>query len=155
MNSVIDVRAARPVRDTARPRLRFRPAPAEGVLDDIAAAGWVQAFDAAWLGQDWRRLEGYLAPDVEFVPQGGRDVIAGRAAVLAHLRRCLDRVDVHEYSATDLRGRVSRSLSIVTYRWQLDRTANGVRSVSDGRDMLALRAVRDDWQLGWRIQLSP
>ena len=83
------------------------------------------------------------------------DVIVGRAAVLNHLRRYLDGAEVHEYSATDLRGRMSRSLSIVTYRWQQDRTVDRVRSVTNGHDMIASCAMRDDGQLGWRIQLQP
>ena len=91
---------------------------------------------------------------MEFLPRGG-DVVSGREAVLAHLRRSLDGAVIHEYSATDLRGRMSRSTSIVTYRWQIDRTVDGGRSVAEGRDMLALRAVGGGWQLGWRIQLPP
>jgi Domain of unknown function (DUF4440) len=155
MNTGIDARGSPQVGAYARPRLRYSPASAEAVLDDLAAAGWVQAFDAAWLGRDWCRPERYLAADVELLPQGGADVVAGRAAVLGHLRRCLDGVVVHEYSATDLRARVSGAISIVTYRWQLDRTVGAERAVAGGRDMLALRAVGDDRQLGWRIQLRP
>ena len=104
MNSVIELR------DVARQQHVGRPGPLRGplpeaMLDDIAAAGWVQSFDAAWLGGDWRRLERLLAADVEFVPQGGSDLIVGRAAVLGHLRRSLAHGVVHEYSATDVRAR--------------------------------------------------
>jgi len=151
MNTLLDLRDAPRSQDPVptAPRERRRAA---GVLDDISAAGWVQAFDAAWLGRDWKRIEHYLGPDVEFVPQGGSDVIVGRDAVLAYLRQGLDGAVVHEYNATDLHGRVVRSIGIVTYRWQLDRTTDGVRATDEGRDMLALRAVGADWQLAWRIQ---
>ena len=152
VNSVIDLRDVERQRGVVYPRLQ-RPSPAAAVLDDISAASWVQAFDAAWLGGDRRGLERLLAPDVEFLPQGGADVIVGRAAVLGHLRRALAGGVVHEYRATDVRGRASRSVSIVTYRWQLECARGGERSVAKGRDVPALRAVGEGCQLGWRIQL--
>ena len=68
MNTVVDAQGSRAARDAVRPRLQDWPAFAEAVLDDIAAGGWEQAFDAIWLGQDWRRRECHLAADVEFAP---------------------------------------------------------------------------------------
>jgi len=142
----------RPTRGRSPLAVGYEASSPVGVLDDLAAAAWVQEYDAAWLGQQWRRLEHYLAPDVEFLSRGDADVIVGRAAVLAHLRAMIDGTTVHEYNATDLRARVCPATSIVTYRWQLDSSVNGMRSTSNGRDLLALRLTGHGWQLAWRVQ---
>ena len=123
--------------------------------DDLAAAAWVQAFDSAWLGRDWRRLEGLLVPDVELLLQDSGTMLLGRPAVIAFMRDLIERVEVHEYSATGLRRRRCRAVSLVSYRWQLDWTANHRRRTTEGRDMLALRELDGRLQLAWRIQFGP
>jgi ketosteroid isomerase-like protein len=125
---------------------------AQGVLDDLAAAVWVQAYDAAWLGQHWRALEQCLAPDVA-VMLGSTNVITGRAAVLAHIREMMTGTVVHEYNATDLKGHASGATGVITYRWQLDWTVGSERRATSGRDILVLRAAHESWQLVWRAQV--
>ena len=140
-------------RGSQMPPVRFRGVSGMTALDEFAAAEWVQAYDAAWLGQDWARLARYLASDVHFVPYGTTTVLAGPEAMIAHLREFLMRAEVHEYNATDVRVRVSHGIGFVSYRWQLDWTGAGRRRTAEGRDMLALRPVRDRWQMIWRLPL--
>jgi hypothetical protein len=128
------------------------PASLALVLDDLAAARWVQSYDAAWLGQDWGQLERRLAPDVEFVVQRFTTAIVGRRAVMENLREVMRYAQMHEYNATDLRGHSSGPVGIITYRWQLDWTIRHERTETKGRDVLVLRAAGDDWQLLWRAQ---
>jgi ketosteroid isomerase-like protein len=123
-------------------------------LDDLAAAVWVQAYDAAWLGRDWRALERCFAPDVVLTSPAFTSSIAGREAVLAHMRAMMSGVRVHEYNATDLKGHSSGAVGVITYRWQLDWTAERERRAISGRDILMLRASADDWQLVWRVQVG-
>jgi|GEM_PF-6513151 len=123
------------------------------VLDDLAAAVWVQAYDAAWLGQHWRALEQCFAPDVAMMLAGPTNAITGRAAVLAHIREVMAGTVVHEYNATDLKGHASGATGVITYRWQLDWTIGGERRATAGRDILVLRAVQESWQLVWRAQV--
>jgi hypothetical protein len=124
-------------------------------MDDYGAAAWVQGYDAAWLGQDWRRLAHYLAVDVNFVPYGSSTILVGRKAVIAHLREFLTTAEVHEYNATDLRGRAGRGVALVSYRWQLEWTGDGRRCAAEGRDLLSLRSIDGHWQMIWRLQLRP
>lgn len=126
--------------------------PAEPPLDELAAATWLQAYDAAWLARDWSRLRCFLAPDVEALLQGSATVLVGRSAVLANLREFLDHAVVHEYNATEVRLRRSRPGDVVTYLWQLDWTEDNERHSAAGRDLLALRATGDRWRLAWRVQ---
>src|SRR5579862_6923655 len=91
-----------------------------GVLDDLAAAVWVQAYDAAWLRQHWRALEQCFAPDVVMMLAGSTNAVTGRAAVLAHIREMMTGSVVHEYNATELKGHASGATGVITYRWQLD-----------------------------------
>ena len=122
------------------------------MLDDLAAARWVQAYDAAWLGQDWESLASRLAPNVEFVVPSLAGMLMGSPAVLASLRDAMSRMVIHEYNATDLTGYDHGPVGIIMYRWQLDCTANHQRVKSTGRDVLVLRAVGDRWLLVWRGQ---
>jgi len=124
-----------------------------GVLDDLAAAVWVQAYDAAWLRQHWRALEQCFAPDVVMMLAGSTNAVTGRAAVLAHIREMMTGSVVHEYNATDLKGHASGATGVITYRWQLDRTVGNERRATSGRDILVLRAVHESWQLVWRAQV--
>jgi uncharacterized protein DUF4440 len=124
-----------------------------GVLDDLAAAVWVQAYDAAWLGQHWRALEQCFAPDVVMMLAGSRRAVTGRAGVLAHIREMMTGTLVHEYNATDLKGHASGATGVITYRWQLDWTVGSERRATSGRDILVLRAVHASWQLVWRAQV--
>jgi ketosteroid isomerase-like protein len=124
-----------------------------GVLDDLAAAVWVQAYDAAWLGRDWMTLERYLAPDIALMSPAFTTAIVGRDAVVAHLRAMMSGVCIHEYNATDLKGHSSGSVGVITYRWQLDWTVDRKRRPLSGRDILVLRAVSESWQLMWRVQV--
>jgi len=122
-------------------------------LDDMKAALWVQAYDAAWLGQNWENLERLLTPDITFVSNDFLRAIVGRTAVLKHLRSTMAQTQVHEYNATDLKGYTSGSISVITYRWQLDRTSDGERRSGSGRDILVLQPALDaQWQLVWRGQ---
>ena len=134
-----------------RPNLRVGAA-AVGVLDDLAAAVWVQAYDAAWLSQDWTALERYLAPDVAVMLAGFSAAISGRAAVLAHIRAMMIGAHVHEYNATDLTGHTAGTIGVITHRWQLDWSLNHKRRETSGRDILVLRRVREGWQLVWRAE---
>lgn len=127
----------------------------ESPLDDLAAAIWVQAYDAAWLGRDWGALERYFARDVVVMLAGFSVTITGRAAVLAHLRAMMCGAEVHEYNATDLRGHSVREIGVITYRWQLDCTVDHHRRATSGRDILVLRRAHEGWQLVWRVQMSP
>ena len=122
------------------------------VLDDLAAARWVQAYDSAWLGKDWAGLEERLAPDVIFVIPGAPEPLEGRVRVLESIRNGMSDVRMHEYNATDLQGYDCAGLGVITYRWQLDCTVGQGRSQSTGRDVLVLRASADRWLLAWRGQ---
>ncbi len=141
-----------PRRSQSRAAQARRPAPADTVLDDLAAAVWVQAYDAAWLGRDWAALERCLAPDVALAVSGFSATIVGRTEVLAHLRAVMRTTHVHEYNATDLNGHASGPTGVITYRWQLDCTVDRERRASSGRDILVLRSSGADWQLVWRAQ---
>lgn len=137
-------------------RLRRRWAlPETASMDDLTAAAWVQAYDAAWLGRDWARLAHYLATDVHFVPTASDRVLIGRKATIDHLRKFLAQSEVHEYNATDLRARSARGIGFVSYRWQLDWTDSGQRRVADGRDLLSLRWDEGGWRMLWRLCLRP
>jgi ketosteroid isomerase-like protein len=127
-------------------------ATAVGVLDDLAAAVWVQAYDAAWLSQDWTTLERYLAPDVVLILAGVSAAVAGRAGVVGHIRARMREAHVHEYNATDLTGHTAGTIGIITHRWQLDWTVSHKRCEASGRDILVLRRVREGWQLVWRAE---
>lgn len=144
--------AGRP--DGARPRWRW-VLPDSPSIDDLTAAAWVQAYDAAWLGQDWGRLARYLTADVHFVPSESGRVLVGRRAVIGHLRKFLARAEVHEFNATDLRARSDRGVGFISYRWHLDWTADGSRRAAEGRDLLSLRFVDGDWRMLWRLSLRP
>ena len=122
------------------------------VLDDMVAARWVQAYDAAWLGQDWDCLAGYLAPAVEFVPPGPAEVLVGRSVILESLRDTLGRMAIHEYNTTDLTGHDRGSVGVITYRWQLDCSVGRQRMQTTGRDILVLDAIDGRWMLMWRGQ---
>ncbi|HWZ64510.1 MAG TPA: nuclear transport factor 2 family protein [Steroidobacteraceae bacterium] len=128
--------------------------PAPAVLDDLAAAVWVQAYDAAWLGRNWPELERQLAADVALLSPGLQISVAGRRAVLAHMRTALRDAQVHEYNATDLKGRSSGGIGIISYRWQLDWTVGHHREQLSGRDVLVLCASPAGWQLLRRLPLD-
>jgi len=119
------------------------------VLDDLTAARWVHVYDAAWLGEDWRRLEQCLAPDVQFTDLGASVALVGRDAVVASMRKLAREAQMHEYNATDLKGYSSGAVGVITYRWQLDCTHGHKHVAATGRDLLVLRATGDDWQLHW------
>ena len=129
--------------------------PGAGVLDDLAAARWIQSYDAAWLGRDWSRLERLLAADVALLAAAPGASIAGRRAVLEHMRSRLSGVEVHEYNTTDLTGRAAGDLGIISYRWQLEWTIGHRRQQLSGRDVLVLRAAAAGWQLLRRLPLDP
>jgi len=122
-------------------------------LDELAAAVWVQGYDAAWLGQDWGHLEHCLDPDVEFVSHGFVSAAVGRAAVLRGFRELMQAMQVHEYNATDITAHSSGPVGVITYRWQLESTVAGERRAVSGRDLLVLRAADGTWSLVWRAQL--
>jgi ketosteroid isomerase-like protein len=132
-----------------------RATPDDGfaTLDDLAAAVWVQAYDAAWLGRDWAALEQYLAPEVTLLTPRFAAATCGRAAVMAHMRALMCGVQVHEYNATDLTGHASGPVGVITYRWQLDWSLDGQRQALTGRDILVLRGTPAGWQLVWRVQV--
>lgn len=130
------------------------PQRVSGVLDDLAAARWIQAYDAAWLGRDWSRLERYLAADVALLTAAPGVSIAGRRAVLEHMRSQLSGVEVHEYNTTDLKGRTAGDIGIISYRWQLEWTIGHRRRELSGRDVLVLRAATAGWQLLRRLPLD-
>jgi hypothetical protein len=123
-------------------------------LDELGAAAWVQAYDAAWLDRDWNRLETMLAPDVESVTAGHSETLVGRPAVIANLRESLADATVHEYSATDVHVRGTGAIRVLSYRWLRDETVGDERVTREGRDLLALRAGHDGWQLVRRIELD-
>lgn len=122
-------------------------------LDDLAAAVWVQAYDAAWLGKDWAALERLFAPDAAVVLPGFSETVVGRVLILDHLREMFNGAQVHEYNATDLRGHSSGTVGVIHYRWQLDWTVDGKRRAISGRDILALRSMPEGWLLVWRAQI--
>jgi hypothetical protein len=122
-------------------------------LDELAAAVWVQSYDAAWLGQDWKQLKHCLAPDVAFVSHGFVAAAVGRTAVLTNIRELMRATEVHEYNTTDLTAHSSGPVGVISYRWQLDSTVAGERCAVSGRDVLVLRAVKNTWLLVWRAQL--
>jgi len=98
------------------------------VFDDLAAARWVQTYDAAWLGKDWKSLEGRLAPEVIFVIPTAPEPLVGRVRVLASIRDGMSDVRMHEYNATDLHGHDCAGMGVITYRWQLDCTVGQERT---------------------------
>ena len=136
-------------RSLSRPTTAAAP-----LLDDLAAAIWVQAYEAAWLGRKWERLHPLLAPEVEFVVPGAPEPIVGNSPVVAALREKMMNVRIHEYNATDLKGYGFGSVGVVTYRWQLDWTPceSAERTQCTGRDVLVLRAAAQSWLLVWRGQ---
>jgi ketosteroid isomerase-like protein len=136
----------------ARPVDARAGATAVGVLDDLAAAVWVQAYDAAWFSRDWPALEKCLAPDVVVMLDGFSTAISGRASVLAHIRAMMSGAHVYEYNATDLTGHTAGTIGVITYRWQLDWSVSHKRRESSGRDVLVLRRIREGWQLVWRAE---
>jgi ketosteroid isomerase-like protein len=141
-----------------RPWLRPGASPGPSLvpaMDDFVAASWVQAYDAAWLGQDWARLARYLAPDVNFVPHGSKQTLVGRTAVIVHLHEFLKRAEVHEYNATGLHAHATRGIAIVSYRWQLEWTADSRRQAAQGRDLISLRFAKGNWQMICRLQRRP
>jgi hypothetical protein len=121
-------------------------------LNDLTAAMWVQAYDSAWLGQNWELLERLLALDVEFETKHFTDALIGRHSVITYLRDAIKQTRIHEYNATDLKGHSSGPVGIITYRWQLDCTIEEERTETTGRDVLVLSAHEDHWQLVWRAQ---
>ncbi|HEY6927079.1 MAG TPA: nuclear transport factor 2 family protein [Steroidobacteraceae bacterium] len=131
-----------------------RPTYHAPILDDLAAARWVQAYDAAWLGQDWDTFASYLAPGVEFVVPGLFDAMIGRAAILESLRHALAGMEIHEYNRTELTGHDRGSCGIITYRWQLDSSVGKQRMHTSGRDVLVLSVTDGRWVLVWRGQFS-
>jgi ketosteroid isomerase-like protein len=124
------------------------------ILDDLAAAVWVQAYDRAWLGRDWRALERMITPDVVVMGPGFTAATRGRAAALSHFRATMSRANVHEYNATDLQGHTVGRVGVITYRWQLDWTVARERFGVFGRDILMLRPTAAGWQLAWRAQVA-
>jgi Domain of unknown function (DUF4440) len=127
--------------------------PVAGALDELAVALWVRRYEAAWLDRDWNQLERCLAADVAMLSPGMSVSIVGRKAVLAHLRAMMREVDVHEYNTTDLDGRFSGGLGIVSYQWQLDWTVQHRRQQLNGRDVLLLQVTARGWQLLRRVPL--
>jgi len=121
-------------------------------LNDLTAAMWVQAYDSAWLGQNWELLERLLALDVEFETKHFTNALIGRHSVITYLRDAIKQTRIHEYNATDLKGHSSGPVGIITYRWQLDCTIEEERTETTGRDVLVLCADEDHWQLVWRAQ---
>lgn len=113
----------------------------------------MQRYDAAWLGCDWRSLEDQLATDVALLSPELKVWLAGRRAVLTHLRAAMRGRQVHEYNATDLRGRSCGALGIISFRWQLDWSFGHERRQSSGRDLLVLRTSAGGWQLLRRLPL--
>ena len=142
-------RHSEPVREADSARARSPD------LDDLGAAVWVQAYDAAWLGQDWPALERRLAPDVVWVEQGFTGEVQGRAAVVSRLREIMLNSRVHEYNKTDISCHTSAGVVVITYRWQLDLTVGNARRARTGRDVLVLSSGAIDWQLAWRGQITP
>jgi ketosteroid isomerase-like protein len=122
-------------------------------LDDLGAAVWVQAYDAAWLGKDWATLEKFFATDAAVVLPGFSATVVGRAPILDHLRAMFTGAQVHEYNATDLKGHSSGAVGVIYYRWQLDWTVDGKRREISGRDILVLRSMSESWLLVWRAQI--
>lgn len=123
-------------------------------FDDLIAAEWVHRYDAAWLGKDWARVCASLCEDVQFLSRDFASPLVGRAAVLEGMRTFLDRVEVHEYNATDLHSHRSGPVAVVTYRWEMQWTAGEAHRSSSGRDVLVLRSENSDWRLVWRAQLA-
>jgi ketosteroid isomerase-like protein len=123
-------------------------------FDDLLAAEWVHRYDAAWLGKDWAGVAARLSEDVEFLSRDFAAPLLGRAAVLESIRTFVERVEVHEYNATDLRSHSSGPVAIVTYRWQMEWSAGTAQRSSSGRDVLVLRSESGDWRLVWRTQLA-
>jgi ketosteroid isomerase-like protein len=123
-------------------------------FDDLVAAEWVHRYDAAWLGKDWARVQASLSEDVQFLSRDFASPLVGRRAVLEGMRTFLERVDVHEYNATDLRSHRSGPVAVVTYRWQMQWSAGEAHRSSSGRDVLVLHRDNGDWRLVWRAQLA-
>jgi ketosteroid isomerase-like protein len=124
-----------------------------GILDDLAAAVWVQAYDAAWLGKDWATLEKLFAPDAAVVLPGFSATVLGPAPILDNLREIFGGAQIHEYNATDLKGHSSGPVGVIHYRWQLDWTVDEKRRAISGRDILVLRSMPEGWLLVWRAQI--
>jgi hypothetical protein len=124
------------------------------VLDNLAAARWVEAYNAAWVGRDWVSLASYLAPGVEFVVPALGDTLSGRPAIIATLRDSLANVVIHEYDTTNLAGHDHGSVGVITYDWQLDSSIGQQHIQSTGRDVLVLSATAGQWLLVWRGQFS-
>jgi ketosteroid isomerase-like protein len=122
-------------------------------FDDLVAAEWVHRYDAAWLGRDWARVLDSLAEDVEFLARDFASPLLGRTAVLDGIRTFMQRVQVHEYNATDLKSHRSGPVAVITYHWQMEWSAGEAHRSSSGRDVLVLRADNADWLLVWRAQL--
>jgi hypothetical protein len=121
-------------------------------LDDFKASTWVQAYDAAWLGERWKTLERMLEHDVTLMSTDFARAIRGRNAVLEHLRALRGRTVIHEYTVAGLKGYTSGPVGIITYRWQLDWSVDRERRSGTGRDILVLQPSLTGWLLSWRGQ---
>jgi len=152
-----DAQRADARRDATAQRARAAPAAAAArtsrTLDDLRAALWLRGYDAAWLDRDWAALERRLAPDVALLSADMKIWLAGQRAVLAHLQAMLAGARVHEYNATDIRGRSHGAIGIIRFRWRLDWTFERRRRHGSGCEVLVLRATHDDWQLLRRLPL--
>jgi uncharacterized protein len=140
----------RPVRP-ADVLLRFPPG--LPLLDDLAAAAFVQTLDAAWLGRDWERLERLLAPEVVYMMPGLSGTLRGRAAALASYMEFMRDAQVHEYNATDIESEVLGAVALLSYRWQMDWSKGEENFRATGRDVCVLEPAGGDWRILWRTQL--
>jgi len=140
----------RPIR---APSALKRFPPGERVLDDLAAAAWVQTLDAAWLSRDWDRLARFLAPDVVFVKPGFSGTLRGRDAVLACYVDFMRDAQVHEYNATDIDVLPLGQNTLLSYRWQMDWTKGEENVGATGRDVCVLVPAALEWRIVWRTQL--
>jgi len=120
-------------------------------LDDLWAAQWVRAYDAAWLSEDVDRVGQLLAQNAEFRSNRRRSPLIGRKAVLEDIREFFKRARVQEYCATDLVGRRSGTVGVIRYSWRLEWTFGSRLRVNTGRDTLILHEVGGRWVLQARV----
>jgi hypothetical protein len=123
------------------------------VLDDWAAARWLQVCDAACIGEDWPRLERCLAQDVRLLPRDETAALVGRAAVVANMRKRAEQIRMHDYNAIEVTGSSSGPVGVIECRWQLECAEEPRDGAATGRDVLVLRAAEHGWELVWCAQL--
>ncbi|MBS0395760.1 MAG: nuclear transport factor 2 family protein [Proteobacteria bacterium] len=120
-----------------------------GEWSPLAAATWLQDFNSAWLRGRWSNLENLLCPDVEFTTLGSARMVSGRTEVVGMFRRRYSRLDIHEFSATEVEARRLGAIGILQFRWFVDWHESMERVRRFGCTTIGLRLLERPWKALW------